>query len=142
MKTPRLLRALALTVLSALAGAAFASRSVELVDPGRTQLVALDDSQPATPADVRRAILLGSQARRWVAVGEQPGVLTLQMDNDQHLLLVDVAFDAQGFEIKYKSSANLNFHQEGNRMTIHPTAVRWIHELGDAIHKAALAPRP
>lgn len=127
--------------LSAAAGGAVAARSAELVDPGRMQIVALDESKPLTASDVRRAILLGGQSRTWNAVGEVPGVITLEIDNDQHRLVVDVAYDAQGFETRYKSSVNLNYKPGGARPTIHPTALRWINELNSAIRKAALAPR-
>ena len=127
-------------LMSCAAGWAVASRSVELVDTGRTQLVALDQSAPMTATDVRRAIILGGQVRRWQPIGDQPGVVTLEIDNDRHRLAVDVAYDAHGFEIKYKSSTNLNYSDSGGTPTIHPTAVRWIGELATAIRKTALTP--
>jgi hypothetical protein len=137
-------RWIALMLLAALAaspGPSFASRSVALVESGRMQLVALDNTTPFTAADVRRAILLGGQARAWNAIGEAPGVITLQVVNDQHRLVVDVAYDADSFDVKYKSSLNLRYDEGGGHPTIHPTALRWIGELNNAIRKAALAPR-
>jgi hypothetical protein len=128
-------------LLAAGAGPSFAARSAPLVDSGRTQIVRLDDTSPVTEADVRRAIILGGQARGWTAIGEGAGLLTLQIDNDRHRLAVDVAYDAGGFEMKYKSSQNMNYKDEDGHPTIHPTALRWMSELNNAIHKAALTPR-
>lgn len=137
MNKIHLLRAAVLA--SALAGAAGLSmaRSSNMVDLGHQTIVLADAGKALTADDVRKAIVAGGSQHGWRAVGEQPGVLTLEADSGQHQVVVDVAYDAQGYQIKYKSSANMNYEHSDKGDSIHPKYNKWIESLNNDIHRAA-----
>lgn len=131
------LRAVVLAAcLSAVGGLAVA-RSAEMLQLGR-QTIVTPDGQPLSVDAVRKAILAGGARHGWKPVGDQPGVLTLEADSGQHQAVVDVAYDAQGYQITYKSSANLNFEQTATRTTIHPKYNKWLADLDSSIRSASL----
>lgn len=131
------LRAVVLAAcLSAVGGLAVA-RSAEMLQLGR-QTIVTPDGQPLSVDAVRKAILAGGARHGWKPVGDQPGVLTLEADSGQHQAVVDVAYDAQGYQITYKSSAILNFEQTATRTTIHPKYNKWLADLDSSIRSASL----
>jgi len=130
-------RAVLLAVsLSAAAGAA-AARSSEMLQLGRQDVVTVDQA-PLTAAAVRKAIIDGGARHEWKAIGDKPGVLTLEASSGEHRVFVDVAYDEKGYLITYKDSANMNFAQSGTRMTIHPKYNKWIQDLSTSIRNAAI----
>jgi len=129
-------RALLLAAALSAAGAAMA-RSAEMIELGR-QAIVTADSTPLNAQAVRRAIIAGGAVHTWKPVADQPGVLTLEADSGQHHVVVDVAYDAQGYQITYKSSANMNYEHSDKRTTIHPKYNKWIQDLNSAIRSAAL----
>ena len=141
MKMNSTLRALMLAVsLSALAGVALA-RSTNMIELGRQTPVTVD-ARPLTIDAMRKAIIAGGSVHGWKPVGDQPGVLTLQASSGQHLAVVDVAYDAQGWQINYKSSANLNYEHSDRRTSIHPKYNKWVEELNSEIRRAATSVPP
>jgi len=136
MKMSTTLRAILLTVsLSAAAGLA-AARATTMLELGRQSVVTVD-AKPITADAMRKAIIAGGAVHGWKPVGEQPGVLSLESDSGQHQVVVDVAYDAQGWQINYKTSANLNYEHSDKKTTIHPKYNKWIMELNSEIRRAA-----
>jgi hypothetical protein len=121
--------------LSTAAGLAVA-RSTSMIELGRMNAVAAD-AKPMTVDAMRKAIIAGGSVHGWKPVGDQPGVLTLEADSGAHQAVVDVAYDAQGWQINYKSSANLNYDHSDKKTTIHPKYNKWIEELNNEIRRAA-----
>jgi len=134
MKTPALRGALLALSLAAAIGPALA-RSANMVELGRQEVVTFD-GRPLTPDSMRKAILYGGLTRRWTAVGEQPGVLSLQASNGGHQVVVDVAYDAKTYEIRYKSSVDMNYEQVDGKVSIHPKYNQWVKDLSTAIRAA------
>jgi hypothetical protein len=137
MKTTTTLRAM-LVAVTLLAATGFAvARSAAMIELGRQQIVS-PDATPLSVEAVRKAIIAGGATHTWKAVGDKPGVLTLEADSGQHQVVVDVAYDAQSFQITYKSSANMNYEQSGAKASIHPKYNKWVEDLSSAIRSAAL----
>ena len=130
----------ALVVVAALASATgFAvARSSNMVELGR-QSVVTADGKPMTVEAMRKAIIAGGARHSWKPVGDQPGVLTLEADSGSHQAVVDVAYDAQGYQITYKSSANLNYEQSEKKTSIHPKYNKWVEDLNSSIRSATLS---
>jgi hypothetical protein len=126
---------LALCLLSA-CGSALATRSaVPMLELGRQEIVTFD-GQPLTLESMRKAILYGGMTRRWTAVGEKPGVLSLQASNGGHLVVVEVAYDARTYDIRYKSSVEMEYQDVDGKPTIHPKYNQWVNDLSTAIRTA------
>ena len=137
MKITSTLRAILLAVsLSTLAGVA-AARSAELLQLGRQDIVTVDQA-PLTVAAVRKAIIAGGAKHDWKAIGDKPGVLTLEASSGEHRVFVDVAYDAKSYQITYKDSTNMNFEKSATKTTIHPKYNKWIEDLSTSIRNAAI----
>ena len=136
MKINSTLRGLVLAAtLAGVAGLAIA-RASQMVELGR-QAIVTSDSKPLSVPAVRQAIIAGGAVHSWKPVGDQPGVLTLEADSGQHQVVVDVAYDAQGYQITYKSSANMNYEHADKKTTIHPKYNKWVEDLNGEIRRAA-----
>ena len=131
------LRGLMLAAALAICAGAAMARSSEMLELGR-QAIVTADSRPLAVQAVRKAIIAGAAVHTWKPVADQPGLLTLEADSGQHQVVVDVAYDAQGYQITYKRSANMNYEQSDKRTTIHPKYNKWIQDLNSAIRSAAL----
>jgi len=137
MKMNSTLRGLVLAAtLAGVAGFA-AARASQMIELGR-QAVVTSDSKPLNVPAVRKAIIAGGAVHAWKPIGDQPGVLTLEADSGQHQVVVDVAYDAQGWQIAYKSSANMNYEHSDKKTTIHPKYNKWIEDLNAEIRRAVL----
>ena len=137
MKMNSTLRGLVLAAtLAGVAGFA-AARASQMIELGR-QAVVTSDSKPLNVPAVRKAIIAGGAVHAWKPIGDQPGVLTLEADSGGHQVVVDVAYDAQGWQIAYKSSANMNYEHSDNKTTIHPKYNKWIEDLNAEIRRAVL----
>lgn len=141
MKINMILRAAILTAaLSAVTGIAVA-RSTTMIELGR-QTAVTTDSRPLSVEAMRKAIIAGGSVHGWKPVGDQPGVLTLEADSGSHQAVVDVAYDAQGWQINYKNSANLNYERTDRKTSIHPKYNKWVEELNSEIRRAATSIQP
>lgn len=137
MKMNSTLRGLVLAAtLAGVAGFA-AARASQMLELGR-QAVVTSDSKPLNVPAVRKAIIAGGAVHAWKPIGDQPGVLTLEADSGGHQVVVDVAYDAQGWQIAYKSSANMNYEHSDKKTTIHPKYNKWIEDLNAEIRRAVL----
>lgn len=108
---------------------------VAMVELGRQQIVTFD-GQPLTQDAARKAIIYGGMTRRWTAVDDQPGVLSLQASNGNHVVVVDVAYDSRSYEIRYKSSVEMSYQVDGGHVLIHPKYNQWVNDLSTAIRAA------
>ena len=136
MKINSTLRTILLAAsLSAAAGLAVA-RSSNMLELGR-QAIVTADAAPLSVDAVRKAIIAGGAVHGWKPVGDAPGVLTLEADSGSHQVVVDVAYDAQGWQINYKSSANMNYEHSDKKTSIHPKYNKWIEDLNSEIRRAA-----
>ena len=129
--------AILVTAALALATTFASARSADLQEPQRTEIVAADNTKAPTPTMVRRAIIGGSAHHGWKPVADKPGVLTLTASTGAHEVTVDVLYDANSFQIKFRSSANMNEEKSGDRITVHPKVNKWLADLHDDIRSAA-----
>ena len=134
MKTNDVFRAIVLAALLGAVGVAEA-RSSDMIELGRDMVSTA--SKPLSVAAVHQAILAGATVHGWRPVADQPGVVTLQVDNGPQQAVVDVAYDAQGWQITYKSSVNLNYQHIDQKTLIHAKYNRWIEYLNADIRRAA-----
>jgi hypothetical protein len=122
--------------LASVSGASLAARfPVPMMELGPQQVVTMD-GQPLPLDAMRKAILYGALTRRWTAVGEQPGVLSLQASNGKHVVVVDVAYDARTYDIHYKSSVEMDYEKVDGKVNIHPKYNQWVNDLSTAIRDA------
>ena len=88
-------------------------------------------NKPVTADDVQKAIARAGATLGWQMAqqesGRMEGVLVLRT----HRAVVDIAYDAKNYSIKYKDSANLFYDAEKN--TIHNNYNGWIQNLDKAI---------
>ena len=137
MKTKTVIRALLLAAAMSTVTGAVLARSTPMAELGRQSIVTTE-SKPLSLQAVRKAIIAGGATHSWKPVADQPGVVTLQASSGQHQVVVDVAYDAQGYQITYKSSSNMNYEHSDSKTTIHPKYNKWIEDLNAAIRSAAL----
>ncbi|MBW8757199.1 MAG: hypothetical protein JF586_06275 [Burkholderiales bacterium] len=137
MTTAPALRAVSLALcLAAITAPALAARSaVPMIELGRQEIVTFD-GQPLSLDAMRKAILYGGLTRRWTAVAERPGMLSLQASNGGHLVVVEVTYDAQSYDIRYKSSVDMSYEAAGGKSVIHPKYNQWVNDLSTAIRAA------
>lgn len=105
-------------------------KSVPLLTPDRVVMKSMTD-QGVTAAQVRKAILMGSQPYGWVVEQDNPGVIHLSYNKqDKHKAVVRVDYDATSYQISYESSTNL-YHEAGEdgANLIHPTYNMWVRNL-------------
>ena len=141
MKTNTILRAILLAAsLSAATGLAVA-RSTTMIELGR-QTTMTTDAKPLGAEAMHKAILAGGAVHSWKAVADAPGVVTLEADSGQHQAVVEVAYDATGWQITYKSSANLNYEHSDKKTSIHPKYNKWVEDLNAEIRRAATSVQP
>ena len=137
MKMNSTLRAILLAASLAAAAGLATARSSNMVELGR-QSVVTTDAPAMSVESVRKAVIAGGAVHGWKLVSETPGALTLQADSGQHQVVVDVAYDAQGYQITYKSSANMNYEHTDKKTSIHPKYNKWVEDLNSSIRNAAL----
>ena len=105
-------------------------KSVPLLAPDRVVMKSMTD-QGVTAAQVRKAILMGSQPYGWVVEQDNPGVIHLSYNKqDKHKAVVRVDYDAAGYQLSYESSTNLyqEVGEDGVNL-IHPTYNMWVRNL-------------
>jgi hypothetical protein len=132
------LRAILLTAALSCATVIAVARSSALQEPARTEIVAVDNSKASTPAMVRRAIIAGGAHHGWKPVADKPGVLTLTASSGAHEVTVDVLYDAKSFQVKFKSSSNMNEEKSGDTVSVHPKVNRWLADLNEDIRSSAV----
>jgi hypothetical protein len=130
--------ALALAVALCLPATNALARQSPMTEPGRELLVSTAASAPQSPERVRRAILQGASRHDWRVREDKPGRVTLAYEKGSHQVVVDVDYDAQGFQIRYRDSSDMNYELEDGKRYIHPNYNKWIAMLGVSIRDASL----
>ena len=105
-------------------------KSVPLLAPDRVVMKSMTE-EGVTIAQVRKAILMGSQPYGWVVEQDNPGVMRLSYNKqDKHKAVVRLDYDATGYQISYESSTNLyeEVGEDGAKL-IHPTYNMWVRNL-------------
>lgn len=129
-----------LLISLALTGVAHARQS-PLVEPPRTALVA--PSGAASAQRVRAAVVTGSNSLGWVVREDEAGRLRLSYNKQgKHEVTIDCHYDADGYQLKYVSSMNMNYEKDASGEQIHPNYNRWIANLIKTIGQAYGASNP
>lgn len=114
--------------LAAVMGTAVA-RSAPMVEPERVLLPSAQGQARGADA-VRAAIVAGGQSLGWMVVKDEPGRLTLKYNKQgKHEAVIDALYDADGYQLKYVDSMNLNYEHGSSGREIHPNYNRWIANL-------------
>jgi len=108
------------------------ARQVVLVDPPYQRVQSVDGSMLGD-AQVEAAIRDGARNQGWRVVASESGLLRLRLVIRNYASVVQVRHDAQGFDIDYVSSTQLEAEDKGGTLYIHPSYNKWIGELADAI---------
>ncbi|OHX12648.1 hypothetical protein [Chromobacterium sphagni] len=117
--------AITLTLLSLLLCQSAFARSDALAQPQRIALTAPNGDIGKTKAVIVRA----ASGLQWNVVADQPGKLTLKHVKGAYALVLNVAYDAAGYQVSYASSENLNYQQTEFGANVHPTVNRWMDNL-------------
>lgn len=118
-----------LVALSAVMPIAHARRA-PLLAPDRVVLKPMDGQAPSV-AQVRKAILMGTQPHGWVLEQDQASVMQFSYTKGgKHRAVVRFDYDASGYQLSYVSSVELNYEKSADgSVTIHPTYNMWVRNL-------------
>jgi len=95
-----------------------------LVDPAPIAIPAtLGDAQVSTA--VRQALI----GRRWDVTDAQPGLIKSTLLLRKHKANIEIQWSAGQLQIRYISSAKLNYGQSNGRRRIHANYLSWIDNL-------------
>ena len=134
------LTVLLLSLTLALASPMAAAKTDKLQPPQRVLFVGPAGKTPA-PEALRGAIAGAGALRGWQLVDEAPGRMVLRnVIRGKHTVVVAVVYDAQGFQIEYVSSENLNYKERRGQAYIHPKYHQWIANLAQDISARVAAP--
>lgn len=117
-------------LLAAVSLNAHARRAEPMLQPARIELARMDGGK-TTAADVRRAILTGSQPHGWIIDVDQPGYIQIRYTKGgRHTAVVGADYDDTGYRLRYVSSDALNHEaRDGGTPVIHPTYNMWVRNL-------------
>ncbi len=106
--------------------AAFAGGVAPMDQPQRVALAA-GSGAAMSSQNVRDAIVKAGQTHGWMVQSEEPGMLTLHvLVRGKHDVVVRIAYDAEGYQLTYVSSANLDYRMKNGQPYIHSSYNRWI----------------
>lgn len=95
--------------------------------------------RPLAATDVREAILKALQQRGWETRTEAPGLITASIDvRDRHQAWIDIPYSTQGYQIRYRDSAGLDYDGEH----IHRNYNKWVQLLDRDIRHQLQLPAP
>lgn len=120
------------TVLLVLPANANAAKPIEnLID---MPVPAKVDGSPRTIEEVRKAIILGCQARGWTPAddGEQKMRASILV-RGKHYAEVEIPYTTTSYSIIYKSSRNLDYDEK--KQKIHRNYNGWVGKLSGTIQK-------
>jgi hypothetical protein len=95
--------------------------------------IASGDGKPLTVEQVKNAIIAGGARGRWTASAQPGNVVRLTYSPRSHVAVVDVAYTAKTYSIRYADSSNLNYAADGKSGVIHPNYNKWVNNLRQAI---------
>ncbi len=119
----------------------FITLSLALVACARTAPVNNVSAAPVnaevSQQDVRRAIIRAGSRRGWRMREEGSGHLVGRLELRDHVAEVDIFYDADSYDIEYRSSEELNYDPDAG--TIHSNYNGWIQNLDRDIQNEILA---
>ena len=118
MPRPRTL----LTAILLLGLVQIACTTVPMMDPPRENL---PTNAARTEVDVANAIKRAAAELGWKTADAGPGLITATLNLRTHVAIVSIRYDADGYEIRYQDSENLD--HSGNR--IHRAYNHWVRNL-------------
>ena len=90
--------------------------------------------QTLTLKQMRGAIARGCIARQWHVAEVDPNTIEATITvRGKHRAVVTIPFTNNHYEIKYKSSANLEYKLKDGVEYIHPHYISWIRNLDNSI---------
>ncbi|AUH49483.1 hypothetical protein CXB49_00825 [Chromobacterium sp. ATCC 53434] len=101
------------------------ARHEPLALPGRIALAAENGDINQN----KNAIIKAGAMLDWTVVADQPGKLSLKHVKGNHELVLDVVYDATGYQLRYGSSVDLNYKQTQFGAEIHPIVNHWAANL-------------
>lgn len=135
MKTT-IARIFAIVALLATAFVAQAREAVEIIDY-LDNAVVTGSGKTITADQVKNAITAAAQTRNWqvTRAPKGDGLQAVLQVRGKHTVVVDIAYSAQAYSIKYQSSTNMKYSYapDTNVRVIHPFYNRWVAELREAI---------
>jgi len=130
-------QAITLSLAAALACAALpaAARHAEMKEPERAALNAAEGKKPDAKR-VQAAIREAARETGWVVRDDSPGKMTLRHTKGKHEAVIDVLYDAAGYQLKYLSSIDLGYRIKDGHAQIHPVYNEWVDSLQRRIEHA------
>jgi hypothetical protein len=95
--------------------------------------IATADGKPLTAEQVKNAIIASGGRSRWTASVQPGNVVRMTYSPRGHVAVVDVAYTAKTYSIRYADSSNLNYAADGKSGVIHPNYNKWVNNLRQAI---------
>jgi hypothetical protein len=94
-----------------------------------------------TKEKIRQTIAIVAPSRGWKVLGETDGRFELtRIENNKHIMRIEIVYDPAGYAIRYLSSANLLYREigegDGQIRAIHKNYNMWIKELAIAIYSS------
>jgi len=122
--------AMLLALVMAASVAQARQRNVPMLTPERVEMKYMNGQTPSLEL-VRKAILMGAQPFGWVVEQDNPGQMQISYSKQgKHKAVVNITYDATGYQIRYVSSEELYVEQsDGGTATIHPTYNMWVRNL-------------
>lgn len=129
-------RFIALIALGSISFFAYSRETVPVIDYD-DNIVMVGSGNLVTVDQVKNAIVAAAQAHNW-QISRSPNADVLQallQVRGKHTVVVNIAYSAQAYSIKYQSSSNMKYSYtpETNTRVIHPFYNRWVSELREAI---------
>ena len=120
--------------------------------------IAASGGGSAQAGQVKKAIQEAANIKGWT-LADEPGskMLATLVVRNKHTVMVEIAYSAQRYSLRYRDSVNMNYHAEAkydSRLpgvrngyaqrgpVIHPAYNTWVRELKDAIDVSLLRPKP
>lgn len=85
----------------------------------------------ASVSAMEKAITEGARERGWAVSKIKPGEMEATLKVRSHVLVVTIPYNAQGYQILYKSSENLKYDPSDN--SIHSNYQGWVRNLDKSI---------
>lgn len=107
-----------------------AKRQAPLIDPPRV-VVKNSGGQSLSAEQIRGAIAASAKSLGWQINTDTPGTLLLSYNKqNKHYVVVRADYDAEGYQVRYVSSTNLNFETPPESgPLIHPSYNIWVDNL-------------
>ena len=108
-----------------------------MIEPERISVAVRGAGTADDDAAMRRVIVDAAARHGWVVSGDRPGCMTLSVSTREHAATVDVLYDGGSFQVKYRTSVEMDYEVDGGRVLIHPGYNKWVTDLGNEIRRGA-----